>query len=134
MNFAGAVERARSLLRGRHFSSIVTLVVVAAIAASVAVLAVDQFQPLTNADNFIKDIEFAFAAHDQPSDDRVRVVAIDEDTLHHLPYRSPIDRGMLAELLTRLDESIRASSESIFFSTSPPSPRKMPRWSASSAT
>lgn len=105
MNFAGAVDRARSLLRGRHFSSIVTLVVVAAIAASVAVLAVDQFQPLTNADNFIKDIEFAFAAHDQPSDDRVRVVAIDEDTLHHLPYRSPIDRGMLAELLTRLDES-----------------------------
>ncbi|MGN6147038.1 MAG: CHASE2 domain-containing protein, partial [Rhizomicrobium sp.] len=105
MNLGAWVLRARNLLRGRHFSSIATLVVVAAITASVSVLAVDKFQPLQNADNFIKDIEFAFAAHEQPSDDRVRIVSIDEDTLRHLPYRSPIDRGMLAELLKRLDAS-----------------------------
>ncbi|MBS0273173.1 MAG: hypothetical protein JSR55_01960, partial [Proteobacteria bacterium] len=85
MSFSGAVERARSLLRGRHFSSIVTLVLVAGIAASISVFAVEHLTPLINADNFIKDVEFAFAAHDQPSDDRVRIVAIDEDTLHHLP-------------------------------------------------
>jgi class 3 adenylate cyclase/CHASE2 domain-containing sensor protein len=105
MNLGTWVLRARNLLRGRHFSSIATLIAVAAITASAAVLAVDQVQPLTNADNFIKDIEFAFAAHEQPSDDRVRIVSIDEDTLRHLPYRSPIDRGMLAELLKRLDAS-----------------------------
>jgi class 3 adenylate cyclase len=105
MNFNTWVLRARGLLRGRHFSSIAALAIVAAIAAGISVLAVDHFTPLINADNFLKDWEFAFSAHDQPSDDRVRIVGIDEDTLHHLPYRSPIDRGMLAELLTRLDES-----------------------------
>lgn len=99
------VQRARDLVRGRHFSSILTLALVALIAAVLSVLAVAKFQPLTNADNFIKDIEFAFAAHEQPSDERVRIVSIDEATLRHLPYRSPIDRGMLAELLKRLDES-----------------------------
>jgi len=105
MNFSAWVLRARGLLRGRHFSSIAALALVAIIAAGISVLSVDHFLPLINADNFIKDWEFAFAAHDQPSDDRVRIVGIDEDTLHHLPYRSPIDRGMLAELLTRLDAS-----------------------------
>ncbi|HEY4123865.1 MAG TPA: CHASE2 domain-containing protein, partial [Rhizomicrobium sp.] len=105
MNFGEWVLRARGLLRGRHFSSIAALILVAAIAAGVSVVAVDHFTPLVNADNFLRDWEFAFAAHDQPSDDRVRIVGVDEATLHHLPYRSPIDRGMLAELLTRLDQS-----------------------------
>ncbi|HWA29957.1 MAG TPA: adenylate/guanylate cyclase domain-containing protein [Rhizomicrobium sp.] len=105
MNFRDAVDRARGLLRGRHFSTILLLFAVAALAAGISVAAVDHVVLLTNADNFIKDWEFPFAAHEQPSDDRVRIVSIDEATLHDFPYRSPIDRGMLAELLTRLDES-----------------------------
>jgi class 3 adenylate cyclase/CHASE2 domain-containing sensor protein len=103
MNLNAIVERARGLLRGRHFSSLLLLFGVAAIAAILSVLAVGDIVVFTNVDNFIQDWEFAFAAHEQPSDDRVRIVAIDEATLSHLPYRSPIDRGMLAELLTRLD-------------------------------
>jgi len=105
MNFSEWVLRARGLLRGRHFSSIAALVLVAVIAASVSVLAVIGFQPLTNIDNYIKDWEFAFFAHEQPSDDHVRIVAIDEATLSKLPYRSPIDRGVLADILERLDAS-----------------------------
>jgi adenylate cyclase len=105
MTFAEAVERGRSLLRGRHFSSILLLFLVAAVASAVCTAAVDRIVVLTNVDNFIQDWEFAFAAHEQPSDDRVRIAAIDEHTLSHLPYRSPIDRGMLAELLTRLDQA-----------------------------
>jgi class 3 adenylate cyclase/CHASE2 domain-containing sensor protein len=103
MNLSTIAERARSLLRGRHFSSLFLLFGVAAIVAALSVAAVYHVVFLTNIDNFIQDWEFAFAAHEQPSDDRVRIVAIDEATLSHLPYRSPIDRGMLAELLTRLD-------------------------------
>jgi class 3 adenylate cyclase/CHASE2 domain-containing sensor protein len=103
MNLNAIAETARSLLRGRHFSSILLLFAVAAVAAGLSVAAVSNVVVFTNIDNFIQDWEFAFAAHEQPSDDRVRIVAIDEATLSHLPYRSPIDRGMLAELLTRLD-------------------------------
>ncbi|HUN52511.1 MAG TPA: CHASE2 domain-containing protein, partial [Candidatus Sulfotelmatobacter sp.] len=103
MNLSPVAERARSLLRGRHFSSLFLLIGVAALVACLSVAAVYHVIFLTNVDNFIQDWEFAFAAHEQPSDERVRIVAIDEATLSHLPYRSPIDRGMLAELLTRLD-------------------------------
>ncbi len=39
---------------------------------------------------------------EQPDNDIV-VVAISEDTLATLPYRSPIDRGFLADLITRID-------------------------------
>ena len=103
MNLNPFVERARGLLRGRHFTSLILLLAVAIVVASLSVVSVYHVVFLTNIDNFIQDWEFAFAAHEQPSDDRVRIVAIDEATLSHLPYRSPIDRGMLAELLTRLD-------------------------------
>jgi class 3 adenylate cyclase len=103
MNLSSLAERARNLLRGRHFSSLLLLFAVAVLAAGLSVAAVYHVIFLTNVDNFVQDWEFAFAAHEQPSDDRVRIVAIDEHTLSHLPYRSPIDRGMLAELLTRLD-------------------------------
>jgi adenylate cyclase len=105
MNLSSVVERARSLLRGRHFSSLPLLLGVAVLAACLSVAAVYRVVVFSNVDNFIQDWEFAFAAHEQPSDDRVRIVAIDEATLSHLPYRSPIDRGMLAELLTRLDQA-----------------------------
>lgn len=105
MNVGKAVAYARSLIRGRHFSTVALLFAVALASAVISVAAVDHVVILTNTDNFIKDWEFPFAAHEQPSDDRVRIVSIDEATLHQFPYRSPIDRGMLAELLTRLDAS-----------------------------
>lgn len=41
--------------------------------------------------------------HDAPGN--IVIVAIDEDTLSHLPYRSPIDRAFLADLLSRLDKA-----------------------------
>lgn len=44
----------------------------------------------------------AFQVFDRPPDDIV-IIAITEDTLAHLPYRSPVDRGFLADLITRLD-------------------------------
>ena len=105
MNGREAIARARSLLRGRHFSSLFLLFAVALISAAICVAAVDNILFLINIDNFIQDYEFPYAAHEQPSDDRVRIAAIDENTMSQLHYRSPIDRSLLADLLTRLDAS-----------------------------
>ncbi|MCW2306396.1 adenylate/guanylate cyclase domain-containing protein [Rhodobium gokarnense] len=41
--------------------------------------------------------------HDPPKD--IVVVAVDEETLSTLPYRSPIDRAFLAELIARIDRA-----------------------------
>ena len=101
----GTAARAQKLLRDRHFTSFLALFAIALIAAAASVFIVDGFQPVTNVDNFIQDWEFSFASHDQPSDPRIAVVAIDENTMAKFPYRSPIDRGLLAEILSRLDAS-----------------------------
>ena len=37
------------------------------------------------------------------ADDKIVIVAISEDTLATLPYRSPIDRGFLADLIATID-------------------------------
>ncbi|HEY5337812.1 MAG TPA: adenylate/guanylate cyclase domain-containing protein [Rhizomicrobium sp.] len=97
------VAHARKLLRDKRFTSIFGLIAIAFLAAAGFVFLVGNFAALTNVDNFIHDWEFARLSHEQPSDDRVRIVAIDEETMRHFPYRSPINRGLLAQVLTRID-------------------------------
>ncbi|MGD0144161.1 MAG: adenylate/guanylate cyclase domain-containing protein [Rhizomicrobium sp.] len=98
-------SRARSLLRDRRFTSILALVVISLLSAFVAVLVVDNFLVLKSADNFAQDLEIAKETPPTASDDRIRVVTIDESTLREFPYRSPIDRGFLAGLIARIDSA-----------------------------
>jgi len=42
--------------------------------------------------------------HAAEQDKRISIVTLTEETLIQFPYRSPVDRGFLAELLTILDE------------------------------
>jgi class 3 adenylate cyclase len=100
-----AKSRARGLLRDRRFTSILALVVISLISAFVALVVVDNFLVLKSADNFAQDLEIAKETPPAASDDRIRVVAIDERTLQKFPYRSPIDRGFLADLIARIDSA-----------------------------
>ncbi|MEM6463637.1 MAG: adenylate/guanylate cyclase domain-containing protein [Pseudomonadota bacterium] len=55
------------------------------------------------AENYISDIyQIHLSSMDPPSDDIV-IVGIDEETLSRFAYRSPIDRGFLAELIRQID-------------------------------
>ena len=98
-------ERARKLLRDRRFTSFLGLFGIAFAAAAIAVYIVLNFSVLTNLDDYIHDWEFSRLSHEKPSDPRIVVVAITEDTLKQFPYRSPIDRGFLATLLNRIDSA-----------------------------
>lgn len=51
-----------------------------------------------------QDIRLAGFAQPQPRDERIVVVAISEDTLAKFPYRSPVDRQFLAELLNTVQQ------------------------------
>ena len=77
-------------------------VLIAILAAVMAVCAVRYFSPLTNLENKMADIRVAAMQKPMEVSKDVVVVAINEDTLTAFPYRSPVDRGFLADLITQL--------------------------------
>jgi CHASE2 domain-containing sensor protein len=54
-------------------------------------------------ENWLEDFRFATLAVPEPQNKDVVVIAITEDTLATLPYRSPVDRGFLVRLLMALE-------------------------------
>ncbi len=54
-------------------------------------------------ENRLADYRFATLAPAEPQNERIVVIAITEQTLATLSYRSPVDRGFLAGLLSHLD-------------------------------
>ncbi|HLO75768.1 MAG TPA: CHASE2 domain-containing protein, partial [Magnetospirillum sp.] len=75
---------------------------VAALSAVAVIAAVQALPPLAAAERLTEDWAVARLAPARPRHDRVVIVAITEDTLARLPYRSPLDRGLLAGLVTTL--------------------------------
>ncbi|NBU84378.1 MAG: CHASE2 domain-containing protein, partial [Sphingomonadaceae bacterium] len=75
---------------------------IAIFAAIMAVCAVRYLAPLTNLENKVADIRVAAMQRPMPASEDVVVVAVNEETLSAFPYRSPVDRGFLADLITQL--------------------------------
>ncbi len=82
--------------------SAIVLLVVALLSALVAMLAVDHVSLLTGADRYLQDWETASLAPAQKQDPDIVIAAINEDTLSQFPYRSPVDRAFVANLLNAL--------------------------------
>lgn len=78
------------------------MVRVAALAAAAGIGAVQVLPPLAAAERFTEDWAVARLAPPRPQHGRVVIVAITEESLAGLPYRSPLDRGMLAGLVRNL--------------------------------
>ena len=87
-------------LSGLKQARAATIVTVAC--AVLAVFLVRNLAFLTNADQYVIDLETARYAPVEPQDPDIVIVAVTEDTLAQYPYRAPVDRGFLAELLTAL--------------------------------
>ena len=80
----------------------VSAFLIAIFATAMAFGAVKYFAPLTNLENKVADIRVAAMQPPMPPSKDVVVVAINEDTLTAFPYRSPVDRGFLADVITQL--------------------------------
>ncbi|MFC3712507.1 CHASE2 domain-containing protein [Sphingoaurantiacus capsulatus] len=88
-------------LLGGNIGRAIAYVMVAFAAAALAVAGVRYLSFLTSLDNTANDLRVAIQPAEPASKDIV-VVALDEATLAQFPYRSPVDRGFLADLLVAL--------------------------------
>src|SRR6185437_12669819 len=66
-------------------------------------LAVDHVSFLTSADRFVQDYEIATRSPFEPQDPNILIIAVDEASMQHFPYRLPLDRGFIASLLSSHD-------------------------------
>src|SRR5580704_876254 len=92
-------DRIRKLKGRNAAASFIVPVLVALLSAAAAMLAVDNLAFLTNAERFLADLQVAGLTPAEPQDPDIVIVAITEDTLRQFPYRAPVDREFVAELL-----------------------------------
>ena len=97
------LRRLSALARNKKLIDRTTAIAAAVIVALLAMYAVDDISFLTGADRFVQDWEVATRSPTEPQDKNIVVVAVDEPAMQHFPYRSPLDRGFLAKLLTAID-------------------------------
>jgi class 3 adenylate cyclase len=74
------------------------------LATALTVLAFEHVGFLKQADRFVDDVRTALFLPAEPQHPEIVIAAITEDTLAQFPYRSPVNRGFLADLLQQLDE------------------------------
>jgi len=77
---------------------------VAAVATALSVTATHTIAFLTQAELFVGDLRTATLLPPEPQDPNIVIAAVNEDTLQLFPYRSPIDRAFLANLLKALEQ------------------------------
>ncbi|HEY5237387.1 MAG TPA: adenylate/guanylate cyclase domain-containing protein [Rhizomicrobium sp.] len=94
---------AKALTRNRNFTLFAAPMIASLGAALIAVFLLNNFWMLTNADRFVQDWEIASLTPLQPQDPDIVILGVTEETLRLFPYRAPLDRAFLSNLLTALD-------------------------------
>ncbi|MGH7126458.1 MAG: CHASE2 domain-containing protein, partial [Stellaceae bacterium] len=79
-------------------------VAVAVLSAAAAMAAVASIKFVHQAEQYVRDFETAWFASSEPQSTDITIVAISEQTLKLFPYREPVDRKFLSDLLTKLAE------------------------------
>ncbi|MGF1640288.1 MAG: CHASE2 domain-containing protein [Rhodospirillales bacterium] len=87
----------------RSFKDLASLTAFVVCAALIC-LALTRFVPLIgSAERWIEDLRISMLVPAEPPHPDIVVVAVTEDTLAQLPYRSPVDRDFVADLVAWLD-------------------------------
>ncbi|MCH8835011.1 MAG: CHASE2 domain-containing protein, partial [Proteobacteria bacterium] len=87
----------------RPWAKHVAAAAIIAFATLVGVSAPRVFPLVGWVENRVADIRVAILSPPEPQHPDIVVVAVTEDTLAALPYRSPLDRRFLADLLRTLE-------------------------------
>jgi adenylate cyclase len=80
-----------------------SLPVVVAMAAAIAFAATRFIAFINSAERFVADVRVAILQPAEPQHPDIVIAAITEETLERFPYRSPIDRRFLADLVRELE-------------------------------
>jgi len=68
------------------------------------------------AENHLSDVQVAMLSLPRPQSETIAVVLIDDKTLAQYPYRSPLDRSLISDLLVELESrSVRAIGVNVLF-------------------
>lgn len=113
----GASPAARKARRLRLPRGAISVALIALLSLAAGVFLPRLIPMIGWSENWVKDIRISLFPHDpQPVRQDMAVLAITEETLGTLRYRSPIDRGFLAGLLDRLERAdVRAVVFDILF-------------------
>jgi adenylate cyclase len=84
-------------------AAIVKAALVLAASSALAIGLTTPPSPLAAADRWLESVFFRFFAPSRPPSDRIVIVGITEESIDQLPYRSPIDRGFLAQVLKAME-------------------------------
>ena len=97
------LARLSNLRINRPTRSGLWITVVAVLSALIAIFSVQFLAPINNLEKKLADIRVAALEAPKPPSPDIIVIAIDEDTLAKLPYRSPIDRDLISSLIEHID-------------------------------
>ncbi len=88
---------------GRRTRDVLVWILIALLSTVVAVVGVERIAMLGVMENWVTDFRMASVAPPEPQHPDIVIVSINEQTLERFPYRSPIDRRFLADLLGTLE-------------------------------
>ena len=97
------LSRLRGLARNKSVFNGTVAAALAVVVAALSMLAVDHVSFLTSADRFVQDYEIATRSPYEPQDPNIVIVGVTEPVMQNFPYRSPLNRGFIADLLSELD-------------------------------
>ena len=100
----------------RHFRFASVLIAILVVAAGLS-LALVRFLPFLGlADQWLGDFRVAALSAPEPQNEDIVIVTVTEDTLAQFPYRSPLDRSFVRDVLLTLEErGVRAIGLDILF-------------------
>lgn len=113
--FKGSDAERKNALRSAAIFLAVTL-----LCGGLSLFLVDNFSVLSRVDQFVQDWEIAGSfARPEAYDPDIVIVAVDEPTLTQFPYRSPVDRAFLSNLIQKIASHQPAAIESDFLLDQP---------------
>lgn len=91
------------MVKNLSFREILAVLAIVALTGAGSALLPWALPMVQAAESWLADFRFATLSAPEPQNDQIVIVAITEDTLASLPYRSPVDRGFLDKLLGKLE-------------------------------
>jgi class 3 adenylate cyclase/CHASE2 domain-containing sensor protein len=91
------------MTRGADLKQLLSAAAVSVIATLISLLIVKFVGVLAHMETITEDIRVAAIQAPMPQSKEIVVIGINEETLSRFPYRSPIDRAFLADLLVKLE-------------------------------
>ena len=99
----------------RHFRFTLVLIAILVVAIGLS-LALVRLPFLGLADQWLADFRVAALSAPEPQNEDIVIVTVTEETLVQFPYRSPLDRGFIRDILLTLEErGVRAIGMDILF-------------------